>query len=839
MGKTVRETSARLGGIKTLGDDAEILVVSEIADKNKNLGIDDSAVTRPKRAPITYVPDFAASLNEEKVVLTRYESHRQIENLRPEIAGEPNEPQHVSQATFVKLQKTLNTGFTHWQLAAFYSIAKHVRSHDVDKKVIEGLTSGNGTPKRPVKRSEWQPGTTDIMDRLPGLDVTIRPKKMSVSKQLMVDRILRECWKLEPLEEIEAPGEIEMSLQPWQIALLNVGESDTVLDKIGQTRRAKFEFHQQHGILRITADKTTAEYATNDIEEALANTESKHLNLRPWLGVLAEGKIPKPKHLASMFSQIDIDTVSMLTRTVIEKVDGAIIWIRGLDGSAVAEAERLLIRLLPLNDQVTHSIDAQIVEVAKDSNYLMPVFLAENALDQKNRKAAFGRNLMPKSKSATPKDVEVSEEHQEEYQEEHQEATDKPVSTPETYSAHVDRVVAAMHRSAADISPPPKAAGSWSSKSEYFMSAELGQALFPLNTSPPTTTTPEPTTTTVAPPLTFNPFTPGLTSLLTSPQFTATNQMQGPSLIYDFIPSAIQPSFNRGQLLPDLRIQMRTGRAGSNPRLHYLTLGFDKRIHNVLLPNKAVDIRFRSSARLKMKNPSSVEVVKEWLEQVKLNVEQGGRLWAPDLELEIPTWTIPGETEDAPESTKPVKYLFSAVSFRQSITGMVGDTMVSFRTLQSGKLGGQTGVLSAHYTGHGDVLLRNQDEIREFARKAFALVDLVEMGAGATVPVAKRMNPRAVVSARKLRRAQEQAAQRAMEEGEVAVGLEKPWEPLGEGEGESGESGAADGVVATSDEATVTPLEATATSDEVAATLDGATATSDEATATPDEAANV
>jgi hypothetical protein len=44
-----------------------------------------------------------------------------------------------------------------------------------------------------------------------------------VSKQLLVDRILRDVWKLVPLEEVEAPGEIELSLKPWQLTLLNAG----------------------------------------------------------------------------------------------------------------------------------------------------------------------------------------------------------------------------------------------------------------------------------------------------------------------------------------------------------------------------------------------------------------------------------------------------------------------------------------------------------------------------------------------------------------------------------------------------------------------------------------
>lgn len=786
-GKTIRETSARLGGIKTLGDDAEILLLKELADPEDLAGKEAAAMLHKKMTPLE-VPDIAASLQEESKVLSPHEIHRQIENLRPKIHGDPQDEQHVSQATFAKLMKILTTGFTYPQLSAFYSIAKNVERRKVYQKVIDGLKGDKGTTKRPVVRSEWQPGTTNIQRRLPGVDVTLRPPKQPVSKQLLVDSILRDCWKLVLLEEMEAPGEIELSLQPWQITLLNVGESDTFLGKIGQKRRAKLEIHREHGVLRITADKTTAEYAADDVEDALNKAQSKHLNLRPWLPLLVKGKTPKPKHLTSMFTQSDLDTVSALTHTCIEPVQGAILWIRGFDGSAVEEAERLLIRLLPLKDQSLHSIDSQSVDVAKDSNILMPVFLPEISLGQKDRKTDFGRHSMPISKLAMSETAEDSEQQYEE--------VTKPANTSEAYTAHVALVVAAMHRSSADTAAPSQTLGSWPSRPEYAMNAELGQALFPLNPTPPTQN-PSPATPAITRPLTFNPFIPGLTGLLTSPYFTAIDRTGTPSLFYDFVPSPVQPSFKSGQLFPDLIIQIRTGRQGSDPYIHALNLSFDKRVHNVLLPGKPADIRFRSAARLKMENITSVEAVNKWVEMVVQNIKQEGKLWAPTLTLEVPAWTIPGAAKDA-QDLKPVTYLFNGIRFRQSVQGIAGETMLSYRTTQSGKLDAKSGVLSAHYEGGGDLLLRNQSKIREFAEAAFALVDSVGEGVGATVPVSKQLNPRAVVSARKIRRAQVQARKRARreagefgEEGEKGgtegegdvVGLEKPWEPLEEDKG--------------------------------------------------------
>lgn len=216
-GQTVRETTARLG-VKTLGDDAEILVLKEVGDAPQ-----EEAVA-PEIVPIQQdVPDILASLQQENRPLTLEEITKQLDTLRPKTQAGLHEPHYVTQATFVKLAKVLLQGFTVPQLSHYYSVTKGVEHDHVQKEVLDGLKGSKGTAKRPVERTDWHPGTTQINRRLPGLDVTHRRKKSPVSKQLLVDQILRDVWKLVLLEEIEAPGEIELSLKPWQLSLLSSG----------------------------------------------------------------------------------------------------------------------------------------------------------------------------------------------------------------------------------------------------------------------------------------------------------------------------------------------------------------------------------------------------------------------------------------------------------------------------------------------------------------------------------------------------------------------------------------------------------------------------------------
>jgi hypothetical protein len=104
-----------------------------------------------------------------------------------------------------------------------------------------------------------------------------------------------------------------------------VAENETVLDKIRRTRRAKLEIFQDHQVLRITADKSTAEYAANDVEEALQNTVSKRMNLAQYEPLLAQGTLVDDKKWVSLYSQHDFDVVSKLTRTSIDVVTDSIV----------------------------------------------------------------------------------------------------------------------------------------------------------------------------------------------------------------------------------------------------------------------------------------------------------------------------------------------------------------------------------------------------------------------------------------------------------------------------------------------------------------------------------
>jgi hypothetical protein len=285
---------------------------------------------------------------------------------------------------------------------------------------------------------------------------------------------------------------------------------------------------------------------------------------------------------------------------------------------------------------------------------------------------------------------------------------------------------------------------------EYKVSADFGQALFPLEHSDPNKVVEAASDSLRSP---FQPAIPGLGSLLASSNFDRLSRTETPALSYDLIPAPDQEGFDSDAVhtLPKLHIQVRTGRDGNRPTIHKLSLGFKERVHDVLLPDQAADIRFYRYGRLRFTSKSHHDKnVEEWSEAVRQNVESGGRLSAPSLTLDIPKWTIPGYSSDA-KGMLPVKYLFSGIQFRQSVTGRLLDTQISYSTMQSGKLGAKGGVLSAYCPTLQDD--QHEAQIRDFATKCIQMVDYITQAGAQTEPLKQAVLPRNEYSARKQRRA--------------------------------------------------------------------------------------
>lgn len=196
--------------MKRMDEDADVLVLNTAPMREERQQAELATLE-----PIP-VPDILSTLQQDSAPATQEEVVRQLESLRP-ARSNPDEAQYVTTAEFVKLVAALTRGFTTPQLSGYYSTAKKIRKNTVAKFLFATTQA--------TKRSNWHPTTTDIKTRLPGVEAS--PAKTSkprgVRKATLVDKILRDVWKLELLEELEAPGELELRLKEWQLKLLQTG----------------------------------------------------------------------------------------------------------------------------------------------------------------------------------------------------------------------------------------------------------------------------------------------------------------------------------------------------------------------------------------------------------------------------------------------------------------------------------------------------------------------------------------------------------------------------------------------------------------------------------------
>lgn len=80
------------------------------------------------------------------------------------------------------------------------------------------------------------------------------------------------------------------------------------------------EIHWEGNVLRITADKSSAEYAVHDITDALEKTEAHTWNLKPWLPFME--REPGKAKISNFFSQKSLQTIGQATGTNIHSITG-------------------------------------------------------------------------------------------------------------------------------------------------------------------------------------------------------------------------------------------------------------------------------------------------------------------------------------------------------------------------------------------------------------------------------------------------------------------------------------------------------------------------------------
>jgi hypothetical protein len=205
-GQKKRENRERLG-IDALGEPTNVIVL-----RDTKLSTYTSKEYIDGEEPESI--DILAALDNERGLVGQKEVEENINQFRPEDGKQPR-----NWDDFNKIVQELQKGFTVSQLA------RYIQSFEVENK---GKSPSKANAGFLIPRiSPWMPETSRSIERLDDDSVRGYSAASYTSKQRLVLRLIRECWKLELPELEEGIGEVELELKPRDYDLL-LSESSTI-----------------------------------------------------------------------------------------------------------------------------------------------------------------------------------------------------------------------------------------------------------------------------------------------------------------------------------------------------------------------------------------------------------------------------------------------------------------------------------------------------------------------------------------------------------------------------------------------------------------------------------
>jgi hypothetical protein len=197
-GQKFRENREKLS-VDVLGETAEVIVLRDSRINNYNSHRYEEDVE------IKQGVDILAKLDEERGLVGWKEVESNINEFRP---GQGRHPQTREQ--FSELVTGLQNGFMVSQLARY--LRAHGRKDLADPEPI--------TTSFALRISPWIPGISESDERLDNDHLRGYDLESYTTKQRLVLRILRECWKVELLFVEEGIGQIEAEVKPMDLDIL-------------------------------------------------------------------------------------------------------------------------------------------------------------------------------------------------------------------------------------------------------------------------------------------------------------------------------------------------------------------------------------------------------------------------------------------------------------------------------------------------------------------------------------------------------------------------------------------------------------------------------------------
>ncbi|EKG17286.1 hypothetical protein MPH_05496 [Macrophomina phaseolina MS6] len=772
-GRKLKEWSAPLKR-QYLGEDSEVLILRDVFEAPKDSAEDAPAEENPvetgRRGEIRR--ELEASIAGQLGVPGQDEVNEQINKIKPVSVEGPQYPAFVTRKELADIRKALKDGYNVAQLRRYAAVAEGI-------EMLKELRRGEELESGFKWKSVWQEGISPIERRLPQPETTKVPVE-KLRKMKVVDRIVRGIWDVGVIEENEAIGEIEVQLEPWQFDLIlntdRQSSSYTILDNIGHQRRVRVESYRPDSILRFIAERENVEQAITDLERAIRRFNALEFDLSHFRSLCEKRGHEK---LMDFFSKKDLDVTARLSGTVLDSSSGSKLKIYGTERASVELARRILFSIIgpPTSAETSILADAE-------GEAFIQTSASESALHYRHRRKNYGRWTSPVTRNSSRSQAGTSEAttesressgEQSANQEDQAASGDAAKVTTETQAAAqipetqseskgaekaselVANITDYLKSSTGSPSgapegeyPASKDARStyWGPHSLVELYASYGNVI---HKPPPASSTLTPISLegllnhSDKPSRTFLHAIPGFSPLLqyvaahTKFQRHFNDEKYPDALLFRFSPAPWDlADASSPEDFPDLGLRLMVGKNGGRARFQGLGMTIRERNIDLLLPEKAVDVRFVRREVLWTRDAlARSEDVRNYLAMINMNLGGGGAIRAPaELRLRIPAWAVKNsekysslpsvETEHGKEFVK--EFIFTAVEHRQMVKfDLPGDKhRISYTSVEAGRVGGRRGELRLRLRKPAKDTEELKDEVQGLVEGAFDVASLID-----------------------------------------------------------------------------------------------------------------
>ncbi|KAL9610678.1 MAG: hypothetical protein Q9167_004626 [Letrouitia subvulpina] len=671
-------------GVNALGKPAEALVVRERNRYFKNLPTyTNSFDERLGSHQSLSSSQLLSNIDAERLVIDSRHVDQNINDLKDGwLSNLGTRATKPSERDCHLLRQTLLDGFTADQLHGYLhrqSSLNHVSLMDLRRPYKTTL----------LTRAPWRAGETDFpevaADRLRAVNLTSVRQSFQIEatfdggltmgksqKDSIVAHIVQQCWQIYTEEELDLPGELDISVSLEHLELI-IYYGKEMLRRIGEECGARVDYSQSAHVLRVSGDYGTCQATFKLLLSIFDDINCSDITIeRP-------GSMPVDFY--SIFNESLLHRIGQLTNTVIRWSEETstnpsqkqiLVYHFKSGKQSLDDVRRLMFQ--SLKHVVPKYGRAVLVDDKRSGPYVQIPVETGSELSLVEREMKWtrlgGKSLLDRRSHHHEK--AVSQDH-------------TPVAAPSNLQRLMKQRV---WRNLPDKQEIPHT--HWNQSLRLKGSVVLGRLLYP--STLPFTEMPR-YSHWIDSHHVLQTDIPSLSKCIMNVDRKMYLREKLRVRLHPMHETMLQDNTQQPPL-PDLQLDLEVGSELSKPKLESARLIVEDKVVDVLLPKHTVDLRFNT--QLSVFAQENIDpAISRFLEASNLNLSGGQRLRTPsDLSISIPKFAIHPKSifQEAEDSHFATVYTFASIEHLSSITIPVqrGQRFeLSYTTIEAGQAGGR------------------------------------------------------------------------------------------------------------------------------------------------------